>query len=85
MQLLPKGLEIPEKLTRLSVPSLAWAIFTMPAGISMQEFRRRIWAEWFPTSEYEHVEGPEFEAYYPMGIEMWVPVRKKQNGSGKQI
>ena len=73
----PKGLEIPEKFTKLAVPALTWAIFTMPNDINMQEFRRRIWVEWFPTSEYEKVNAPEFEAYYPMGIEMWVPVRKK--------
>jgi AraC family transcriptional regulator len=72
---LPKGLEIPDKFTKLSIPALTWAIFTMPKGINMQEFRRRIWSEWFPTSGYEQVKAPEFEAYYPMGIEMWVPVR----------
>jgi len=74
---LPKGLEIPEKFTKLSVPASTWGIFTMPSDINMQEFRRQIWSEWFPTSEYEQIEGPEFEAYYPMGIEMWIPIRKK--------
>ena len=76
---LPKGLEIPEKFTKLSVPASAWVIFPCPADydVSPQEWRRRIWSEWFPTSEYEQIEGPEFEAYYPLGSETWVPIRKK--------
>jgi len=75
---LPKGLEVPEKFTKLSLPALTWAVFNMPAGINMQEFRRRIWSEWFPTSEYEQVKAPEFEAFEGAHTQMWVPVRKKQ-------
>ncbi|WMT40928.1 GyrI-like domain-containing protein [Paenibacillus sp. D2_2] len=41
----------------------------------------RIYSEWFPTLEYEQVEGPSFEMYYGTGEyvtgEIWIPVKKK--------
>ncbi|WP_391574180.1 helix-turn-helix domain-containing protein [Cohnella sp.] len=77
---LPKGLEIPERFTKLSVPALTWAIFPEPQ-CDMQRLWERIYSEWFPTSEYEQVEGPSFEMYYGMAIndmgEIWIPVKKK--------
>lgn len=80
----PKGLEIPPKFETLTVPALTWAVFNDPEPkCSMEEFRRRIWSEWFPTSEYEQVEGPQFEMYYGQAMhskclcEVWVPVEKK--------
>ena len=81
---LPEGMEISEKFKKLSVPALTWAVFTMPGNITMQEFRRRIWSEWFPSSGYEQAEGPEFEMYYGQAAhgnaicEIWVPVQKKK-------
>ncbi|EPR09493.1 AraC family transcriptional regulator [Ruminiclostridium papyrosolvens] len=77
---LPKGLEIPDRLTKLSVPELTWAIFQEP-HCEIQNLWRRIYTEWFPTSEYEQVEGPSFEMYYGMSGycmgEIWIPVKKK--------
>jgi len=79
---LPKGLEIPERFTTLSVPPLTWAIFPEPQ-CDMQKLWERIYSEWFPTSEYEQVEGPTFEMYYGMARhgntsgEIWIPVKKK--------
>ncbi|URN96487.1 MAG: AraC family transcriptional regulator [Candidatus Pristimantibacillus lignocellulolyticus] len=79
---LPKGLEIPERFTKLSVPTLTWAIFPEPQG-DMQKLWERIYSEWFPTSEYEQVEGPSFEMYYGMARhgngsgEIWIPVKQK--------
>lgn len=79
---LPKGLEIPERFTKLSVPTLTWAIFPEPQ-CDMQKLWQRIYSEWFPTSEYEQVEGPSFEMYYGMARhgnvsgEIWIPVKKK--------
>lgn len=81
---LPKGLEIPEKFERLSVPALTWAVFKVPLpNCTMKEFRSRIWGEWFPTSGYERAEGPDFEMYYGQAAhedgvaEVWIPVQKK--------
>lgn len=81
---LPRGLALPSKFKKLTVPPLTWAVFTLPApNCTMEEFRRRIWREWFPTSGYEQVAGPEFEMYYGQArhqngsCEVWVPVKKK--------
>jgi len=77
---LPKGLEIPERFTKLSVPALTWAIFPEPQ-CELQKLWERIYAEWFPTSEYEQVAAPSFEMYYGMAGretgEIWIPVKKK--------
>ena len=79
---LPKGLLIPSKFTTLSVPTSTWAIFDVP-GCEMQSMRKRIWSEWFPTSEFEAIEGNQFEMYYGLAQhkngfgEIWVPVKKK--------
>lgn len=76
----PEGVEIPEKYTRLHVPASTWAIFTEP-NCELQKVWKRIYTEWFPTSEYEEVEGPEFEMYYGFANnssgEIWIPVKKK--------
>lgn len=76
----PKTAQIPEIYTRLSVPALTWAIFPEPNG-EIQNLWRRIYSEWFPTSEYEQAEGPAFEMYYGLGCngtgEIWLPVKKK--------
>ncbi len=77
---LPKGLDIPDGFTKLAVPEHTWAIFEEP-HCEMQNLWRRIYTEWFPTSEYEQVEGPSFEMYYGMSGhctgEIWMPVKKK--------
>ncbi|WP_084165466.1 GyrI-like domain-containing protein [Paenibacillus massiliensis] len=47
----------------------------------LQKLWERIYSEWFPTSEYEQVEGPSFEMYCGMAVndsgEIWIPVQKK--------
>lgn len=79
---LPKGLSIPSNFTTLSAPSSTWAIFDVP-NCDMQSMWKRIWTEWFPTSEFEAAEGVQFEMYYGLANhqngfgEIWIPVRKK--------
>lgn len=78
---------IPEGYSVLEVPSFTWAVF--PTGECTQEETteaiqkvwKRIYPEWFPTSGYEHADGPEFEMYYTLGEnlfnqEVWIPVNK---------
>ncbi|MHC1747103.1 MAG: helix-turn-helix domain-containing protein [Cellulosilyticaceae bacterium] len=65
---------------RLSVPALTWLIF--PAdNCDIPTVWQRIYSEWFPTSDFEQVEGPQFEMYYGKAHnatgEVWIPVRKK--------
>jgi AraC family transcriptional regulator len=71
---------IPEEYERLSVPALTWAVF--PAeDCDMPNVWRRIYTEWFPASDFEEVEGPQFEMYYGKANnstgEVWIPVKKK--------
>ncbi|MDR6552634.1 helix-turn-helix domain-containing protein [Paenibacillus qinlingensis] len=77
---LPKGIELPDRFTKLFVPELTWAIFPEPQ-CDLIKLWGRIYSEWFPTSEYEQVEGPSFEMYYgtagQVTGEIWIPVKKK--------
>ena len=81
-QFLPAGLSVPEKFTILDVPAASWAVFDVPDG-RMQAMWQRIWSEWFPSSCYETIEGPQFEMYYGLAGhengfgEIWVPVKRK--------
>lgn len=81
-QYLPEGLNLPSRYSILDIPAATWAIFDVP-GCEMQSVWRRIWSEWFPASEYEAAEGPQFEMYYGLARhqnefgEIWVPVRKR--------
>lgn len=72
----------------LEVPALTWAIFPTSEHTeeqtteAIQAVWKRIFPEWFPTSGYEHADGPEFEMYYNLGngrfqTEVWIPVVKK--------
>lgn len=77
---LPPELNIPEEYTRLKVREQLWAIFTVPKN-EMSNIWRRIYSEWFPTSEHEQVKAPTFEMYYGYGSvgmsEIWIPVKNK--------
>lgn len=71
--------------TTVSVPELEWAVFTTDhydestLVETVQNVWRRIFAEWFPSSAYEHATGPELEVYCTDGpgkdyCEVWIPV-----------
>ena len=44
---------------------------------------KRIWSEWFPPSEFEAIEGIQFEMYYVLAKHkngfggIWLPIKKK--------
>ncbi|WP_338541138.1 AraC family transcriptional regulator [Paenibacillus tundrae] len=78
--------ESPEGLAQLEVPASTWAIFTAvgPFPSTLQEIWGRIYAEWFPSSNYELSEGPEIlwnehkdvtDPQYKS--EIWIPVQKR--------
>lgn len=73
------SVEIPKQYEKLFVPELTWAIFQTEGMV--QETWKRIYSEWFPTSNYEQVFGPTFEMYYGIATdntsEIWIPVKKK--------
>lgn len=72
----------------VTIPELEWAVFTTDYYTNetlvetIQTVWKRIFAEWFPTSGYEHDCGPELEVYCTAGggkeyCEIWIPVVKK--------
>lgn len=77
---------LPEGFEQLQIPPQTYAIFSTglyPDGQSgIHDLWRRIWGEWFPSSNYEFANGPEFEMTYDRGnnmyeMEIWIPVVKK--------
>jgi AraC family transcriptional regulator len=78
---------VPDGFETLRVPPLTWAVFPTerhPADQTtgkIQAIWQRVYPEWFPTSGYEHADGPDFELYHHAGdgqfiAEVWVPVQK---------
>ncbi|WP_336823669.1 AraC family transcriptional regulator [Sporosarcina sp. USHLN248] len=75
----------PENDSQLEVPALTWAIFesTGPFPSTLQETWGRIYSEWFPSSNYQVVEGPEILSIKTQDLtsqsvisEIWIPVIK---------
>ncbi|MDR0140049.1 AraC family transcriptional regulator [Metabacillus idriensis] len=78
--------ECPDNLTQLDVPALTWAVFEAigPFPDKLQEVWGRIYSEWFPSSNYEQLEGPEIlwnenkdTASPVFRSEIWIPVLKR--------
>lgn len=78
--------ECPDNLTQLDVPALTWAVFEAigPFPDKLQEVWGRIYSEWFPSSNYEQLEGPEIlwnenkdTASPVFKSEIWIPVLKR--------
>ena len=76
----------PEDFTKLEVPALTWAIFesTGPFPGTLQDTWGRIYAEWFPSSNYQVAEGPEILSIKTKDLtsptvnsEIWIPILKK--------
>lgn len=77
-QYIPEGVDIPEQYTRLYVPVMTWAIFTVD-DCEMQAMWQRIYSEWLPTSGYQPTGDISFEMYYGTAKnsrgEIWLPVK----------
>ncbi|HBX23742.1 MAG TPA: AraC family transcriptional regulator [Desulfotomaculum sp.] len=78
--------ECPDNLTRLEVPASTWAVFESagPFPDTLQNIWGRIYSEWFPSSNYEQVKGPEILWNEHLDItsptfksEIWIPILKK--------
>ena len=76
----------PANLTQLEVSATTWAIFEAigPFPDTLQNVWGRIYAEWFPSSNYEQAEGPEIlwnenkDVTSPtFKSEIWIPVIKR--------
>ncbi len=80
----------PEQFAVLEVPALTWALFEVVGSFpeALQLVWRRIYSEWFPSSGYEVVPGPEMlrnlskDTSSPsFRSEIWIPVMKRSIGS----
>lgn len=72
----------------LEVESNTWAVFESigPFPETLQKIWGRIYSEWFPSSDYESVNGPEIlwnestDLHNPKyRSEIWIPVKKSSN------
>ncbi len=77
----------PDGLARLEVPAGTWAVFEAvgPFPATLQNVWGRIYSEWFPSSGYESMSGPEIlwnegkDMESPtFRSEIWIPVVKKR-------
>ncbi|MGF9893071.1 AraC family transcriptional regulator [Priestia megaterium] len=78
--------DCPNNLIQLEIPALTWAVFEAvgPFPDTLQDVWGRIYSEWFPSSNYEQVEGPEILWNENKDVtsstfksEIWIPVLKK--------
>lgn len=77
---------VPEGYSLIEIPELTWAVFkcvgAMPQAV--QKMWKRIYSEFFPQSDYEPLQGMDFELYpegdlnnADYGSEIWISVKKK--------
>ncbi|MEX1377974.1 MAG: AraC family transcriptional regulator [Eubacteriales bacterium] len=68
----------------MDIPSAKWAVFECigPMPNSIQIVWKRIFSEWLPATEYELVNQPQIEYYYPgdpsgenYRSEVWIPIK----------
>ncbi|USK87486.1 AraC family transcriptional regulator [Peribacillus asahii] len=77
----------PDNLTEFEVPASSWAVFEAigPFPDTLQDVWGRIYSEWFPSSNYEQIEGPEILWNESKDVtsstfksEIWIPVLKRE-------
>ncbi|WP_246188431.1 AraC family transcriptional regulator [Metabacillus lacus] len=73
-------------LQHVHIPACHWAVFKAvgPVPHAVVDVWKRIYAEWFPSTGYEHAGYPEFELYTKGDLsaedyvcEIWIPIQKK--------
>ncbi|NMO94287.1 AraC family transcriptional regulator [Paenibacillus lemnae] len=78
---------VPKEFETLSIPPQTYAIFSTGVNPDGQNdihgLWKRIWSEWFPSSNYEFANGPEMEMTYDHGgnmyeMQVWIPVVKME-------
>ncbi|MGG0176853.1 AraC family transcriptional regulator [Gottfriedia acidiceleris] len=78
--------DCPKEFIQLEVSASTWAVFEAIGKFpdALQEVWGRIYSEWFPSSNYHQVEGPEILWNEQKDItsptfksEIWIPVSKK--------
>lgn len=78
--------QLPEEFEILDIPSNTWVVFQQRGDKSkllvIQNLWERIYAEWFPSSGFEQIEGPCIEKYFwdddkydEYTCEIWIPIK----------
>jgi AraC family transcriptional regulator len=76
---------LPPGCRDVMIPASTWGIFEARGALpnAIQEQMKRVFNEWFPTSNWEHVDGPVLEIYPPGDAtsadyrsEIWIPLQK---------
>ena len=83
--ILPQGIEVPTEFDILTIPALKWVVFSEgydsvdESGEVIRSIWKRLFSEWFPTSEYEVADGPQLEVYPEdtKTVEVWIPIIQK--------
>lgn len=77
--------EVSKGLVELVIPELTWVKFECRGRLpeAQQSVWKRVFTEWFPSSGYEHADGPELEWYSNEDMdsdnylsEVWIPIKK---------
>ncbi len=77
------GGDVPEGYQLFDIPAATWLIFEMEAGLpaeSIQDVWHKIFAEYFPTSDYQPSGNFDFEVYFEdasKSNQIWIAVMKK--------
>lgn len=89
----PGGAAVPEGLRLLHIPVQSYAVFDSresmqedaEIGLGILNVWRRIYSEWFPSSQFEQAEGVCMEKYFWVDdsrkesiCEVWIPVKRKE-------
>lgn len=79
-----KKTKLVEPFETLEIPKAKWVVFTdkfEDQNVSTQVIQnlwKRIFTEWFPSSELEMTNGPQLEVYPTWdSVEVWIPVKEK--------
>ncbi|WP_105615317.1 AraC family transcriptional regulator [Vallitalea okinawensis] len=81
--LLPPKTHVPKEFDVLTIPAAKWVVFSdsyeriEDTTEVIQKIWKRIFTEWFPTSDYEVAEGPQLEVYPKGSVEVWIPIIEK--------
>ncbi|HEX3048362.1 MAG TPA: AraC family transcriptional regulator [Bacillota bacterium] len=62
----------------IKIPALTWVVFESkgPQPQAIKELWERAYSEWFPSSGYSDLGGPEAEVYYQDKCELWISIKK---------
>ncbi|MGD1119845.1 MAG: AraC family transcriptional regulator [Dehalococcoidales bacterium] len=78
---------VPAGFEAFHIPAATWAVFESvgPVTPSIQAVTKQIFAEWFPSTGYEHDAKPELEVYLPgdtqsqdYHCQVWIPIIAKK-------